>query len=159
MTSLESSFSKQDSLGFVNKNTYYLIWHFLLKCLVNLRTPYSIFVCQCFTVSQVTQGTWKSAGLRLLQGLGIKILPLPYSQFINKSIGILFLPITKGEIMKVIIKNYFELDKQKEAFHDVILAYHWSNKMYIGLSLDIQSVYWSIIGHLYCMTKFFYRHD
>ena len=37
----------------------------------------------------------------------------------------------------------------------VILAYHWSIKTYIGLQLDIWSVYWPIIGHLYSMTSFF----
>ena len=47
-----------------------------------------------------------------------------------------------------------------EAFHsayknDVILAYHWSIKMYTSLPFVIQSVYRPIIGHLYCMTSFF----
>ena len=30
--------------------------------------------------------------------------------------------------------------------------------MYTGQLLVISSVYWPIIGHLYCMTSFFYRH-
>ena len=37
----------------------------------------------------------------------------------------------------------------------VLLACHWSIKMYTGLPLIIQSVYWPIIGHLYCMKSFF----
>ena len=43
------------------------------------------------------------------------------------------------KLFKVHIKN------------DVILAYHSSIKMYTGLQLVIQSVYWPIIGHLYCI--------
>ena len=39
--------------------------------------------------------------------------------------------------------------------NDVILAYFWSIKMYTCLPLVIQSVYWPIIGHLYCMTSFY----
>ena len=40
--------------------------------------------------------------------------------------------------------------------NDVIPAYHWSIKMYTGLPLVIYSVYWPIIGHLYCIASFLY---
>ena len=33
------------------------------------------------------------------------------------------------------------------------MEYHYSIEMYTGLSLVICSVYWPIIGHLYCMTR------
>ena len=35
------------------------------------------------------------------------------------------------------------------------LPLYWSIKMYNGLLLVIYSVYWPIIGHLYCLTSLF----
>ena len=64
---------------------------------------------------------------------------------------------------KVIWNNDRKSIQTKKLFipplkNDVILAYHWSIKMYTGLPLVIFAVYWPLICHLHHMTTFFYRH-
>ena len=48
--------------------------------------------------------------------------------------------------------TYFAIEHTMTPLHIYLI---WSIKMCTGLSSVIQSVYWPIIGHLYCMTAFY----